>query len=459
MYVEPAPAGEEGYFYTVIFTHEDGGTPTDRLMARWGRSTDIEYVYGIRRSGSGSAAVEEYQGSKHEILPFRGTREGRHPLLWVVTDNNMVSDTGPEDAVRFAPAPALVGGKWFNIACGACSSGCSCSSVSEVVLPYPVASIEAVRVDGVVLDPSAYRVDDWRLLVRLDGGEWPRCNDLNLADTEEGTWSVTAQYGTEVPRLGQLAAGQLATQIAKACAGVSGCLLPSTTVRQVQRQGVTKTFFDDTAFGAATSAGILAGLAAAVVAVGVRFRRGHGDERQQIKWIMYGGLLTVVAVATAFFEPTGLLGLVLALPLLAMPLTIGIAILRYRLYDIDVIVHRTLVYTTVTAVLAATYAGGVLVLQVALSPITGSGALAVAASTLLVAALFHPMRRRIQSVVDRRFYRSRYDAARTLEAFSARLRNEVDLDRLTDELRTSIAGALQPAAVGVWLRDGRADER
>lgn len=149
------------------------------------------------------------------------------------------------------PAPALVGGQWFNIACGSCTSGCSCSSLSEVQLPYPVATVTEVKVDGVVLPQTAYRVDDWRLLVRLDGGEWPRCNDLNLADTEKGTWSVTAQYGTAIPKLGQMAAGQLATEIVKRCVGAKGCLLPATTVQQVTRQGVTKTLFNAAAFAGA----------------------------------------------------------------------------------------------------------------------------------------------------------------------------------------------------------------
>lgn len=102
MYAEQVPAG--GFAYTVIFSHEDGGTPTDRLMATWGRSTDIEYVYGVTASAPGG----EYQGRDHEILPFRGGRAGSHPLLWVATDNNMVSDRGAENAVRFAPAPQLV---------------------------------------------------------------------------------------------------------------------------------------------------------------------------------------------------------------------------------------------------------------------------------------------------------------------------------------------------------------
>jgi hypothetical protein len=142
------------------------------------------------------------------------------------------------------PQPALIGGKWFNITCGSCSSGCSCSRVEEVVLPYPVADVTEVKVDGVVMHPDRYRIDDWRLLVRLDGEAWPRCNDLNLDDDQIGTWSVTARYGTEVPQLGKLAVGELATEIARSCMGGSGCKLPASTVKQVTRQGVTKVFFD-----------------------------------------------------------------------------------------------------------------------------------------------------------------------------------------------------------------------
>ena len=142
------------------------------------------------------------------------------------------------------PFPALVGGNWINIACGTCTSGCSCSRVSEVRLPYPVASITEVKVDGVVLAPTAYRVDNFNLLVRLDGEDWPRCNDLNLEDTEVGTWSVTAAYGQEVPELGKLAAGQLALEIAKRCVNASGCLIPASSVQEVTRQGVKKVFFD-----------------------------------------------------------------------------------------------------------------------------------------------------------------------------------------------------------------------
>jgi hypothetical protein len=132
---------------------------------------------------------------------------------------------------------ALVGGQWFNVICGRCTNGCSCSSISEVLLPVPVYRIVEVRVDGSPLVTGAYRLDDARRLVRTDGGEWPRCNDLSLDDTEEGTWSVTAEYGREVPELGRLAVGELACQLIRARNGEE-CLLPS-NVTQLVRQGVT----------------------------------------------------------------------------------------------------------------------------------------------------------------------------------------------------------------------------
>lgn len=148
------------------------------------------------------------------------------------------------------PFPALVGGRWINLACGYCGNHCSCTTVHRIRLPSPVATVDEVKVDGAVLDPSAYRVDDWKWLVRLDGESWPRCNDLNLADTEVGTWSVTASYGEMVPTLGSLAVGQLANEIYKACPGSTGSsCLPLATVRQVTRQGVTTVHFDaETAF-------------------------------------------------------------------------------------------------------------------------------------------------------------------------------------------------------------------
>lgn len=142
------------------------------------------------------------------------------------------------------PQPALIGGLWYNLTCGSCSGGCSCARVSEVTLPGPVASITQVKVDGVALVKNVdYRLDDWRLLVRLGGAEWPICNNLNLADTEVGAWSVTFQAGEAVPTLGQMAVGILAVEFAKALICDSTCGLPK-PVQSIARQGVNITFLD-----------------------------------------------------------------------------------------------------------------------------------------------------------------------------------------------------------------------
>jgi len=141
------------------------------------------------------------------------------------------------------PQPTLIQGQWYNLTCGDCTSGCSCSTVSEAVLPGPVYDITEVKVDGVVLDPSAYRLDDWRLLVRVDGSSWPLCNDLNLADTEENTWSVTFRTGVPVPPLGQLACSELATEIAKFISCDDSCKLPK-PMQSITRQGISVTFLD-----------------------------------------------------------------------------------------------------------------------------------------------------------------------------------------------------------------------
>ncbi len=139
------------------------------------------------------------------------------------------------------PYPALVGGRWYNMGCGICENDCSCTILHQIELPTPVAQILEVKVDGDVLDSSEYRVDNWRWLVRLGGDEWPLCQDLNLADTEVGTWSVTATYGEVVPTLGLFAVNELALDIARSCVGQE-CGVPSGVVKQVQRQGVTKIF-------------------------------------------------------------------------------------------------------------------------------------------------------------------------------------------------------------------------
>lgn len=136
-------------------------------------------------------------------------------------------------------SPQLVGGQWFNVVCGRCTQGCSCTSISEVVLPAPVHSIVQVKIDGIIISGGEYRLDDNRILVRL-GADWPTCNDLNLADTEPDTWSVTARYGVEVPAGGAWAVGELACELIRAMEG-EDCRLPR-NVTQLVRQGVTLQF-------------------------------------------------------------------------------------------------------------------------------------------------------------------------------------------------------------------------
>lgn len=141
------------------------------------------------------------------------------------------------------PFPYNYRGLWYNLGCGGCPGSCSCTIIHEAILPAPVANITEVKVDGVILAPSAYRVDDQRLLVRLDGDPWPVCNDLNHDDTEIGTWSVTAQFGEVIPQLGLAAVGELAMEFIKYLMCDDSCSFP-TAVQSVQRQGVSMSFFD-----------------------------------------------------------------------------------------------------------------------------------------------------------------------------------------------------------------------
>jgi hypothetical protein len=194
--------------------------------------------------------------------------------------------------------------------------------------------------------------------------------------------------------------------------------------------------------------------AGAVASLVARFRRASGEERQQLKWFTYAGVILIagfvifgVLDASIGDRVTLIEPVLLSLP----PVAAGIAILRYRLYDIDLVINRTLVYAALTGFLGLVYVAGVVGLS-QLLPVEGND-LAVAGSTLAVAALFSPARRRIQAFVDRRFYRRRYDAARTVEAFSSRLRDQVDLETLRSDLVGVERETLQPSSVEVWIKE------
>jgi len=194
------------------------------------------------------------------------------------------------------------------------------------------------------------------------------------------------------------------------------------------------------------------GIVGAVASVVVRFRRSQGIERQQMKWFVYAVALLLAVPLEGYvpeFVENGLSGLTL----IALPAAIGIAVLRYRLYDIDLVINRTLVYGSLTVLLGTIYLGGVVSLQYAFRTLTGGESqLAVVASTLAIAALFNPLRRRIQAFIDRRFFRSKYDAAKVLQDFSMKLRDEVDLDSLSGDLVEVVRETVQPTHVSLWLR-------
>jgi hypothetical protein len=205
----------------------------------------------------------------------------------------------------------------------------------------------------------------------------------------------------------------------------------------------------------------------------LRYRRSRGEERQQIKWIAFAasfvGFGFVSAMASGLivlaFAPESwgsantpplwfdILFSVVLVSFGGVPIAVGIAILRYRLYDIDLLINRALVYVSLTATLALVYVGGVVSLQATLRVLTGQeSTLAVVASTLAIAALFAPLRQRVQALVDRRFYRRKYDAAKTLEAFNARLRDETDLEALSADLVGVASETMQPEYASLWLR-------
>jgi hypothetical protein len=189
----------------------------------------------------------------------------------------------------------------------------------------------------------------------------------------------------------------------------------------------------------------------ALLAPVLRFRRAQGTERQQLKWFAYAAFL-LVAGGAALFVPLseGVAKAIVAAGLGCFTAGVAVAVLRYGLYEIDVILHRTLVYGLLTVLLGLSYAAAVLVL----GQLAGQerSNLVVAGSTLAVAAVFQPARRRVQAGVDRRFNRRRYDAAKTMEAFSGRLREEIDLDTLSAELLAVVDQTMQPTTVSLWLR-------
>jgi hypothetical protein len=212
-------------------------------------------------------------------------------------------------------------------------------------------------------------------------------------------------------------------------------------------------------------------IVASAVSLVLRYRRARGEVRQQIKWLAFAACFVgvgylVVLIVLMYFVPEALENQASPTPLwvdfltslllasfAGIPVAVGVAILRHRLYDIDVLINRTLVYGSLTVSLVAVYFGSIVLVQSALRTLTGQETtLAVVASTLAIAALFNPLRHRTQALVDRRFYRRKYDAAKTLEGFSAKLRGETDLDTLNDELVRVVSVTIQPAHAGLWLR-------
>lgn len=203
-------------------------------------------------------------------------------------------------------------------------------------------------------------------------------------------------------------------------------------------------------------------LVAAVISLFIRFHRASGITRLQIKWLGFAAVITLVVLVTispaAPLEVSGLLESMLSvlglIALPSIPAAVGIAILRYRLYDIDFVINRALVYAALTVALGGSYVVLITLFQAALRPVTGSSDLAIVASTLGAAALFRPLRWRIQSFIDRRFYRRKYDAAATIEGFSRKLKEEIDLGDLALGIDRVVRDTLQPDGVILWLHPG-----
>jgi hypothetical protein len=206
------------------------------------------------------------------------------------------------------------------------------------------------------------------------------------------------------------------------------------------------------------SIGLLSAVGLCVISVLLRYRRAGAVEREQLKWFFYACGIFLAVYAPGFLiqsDAPDLFGVLFGFAILFIPVSIGIAILRYRLFDIDIIIRRTLIYSVLTAILAFLYLGSVIALQQLLRALTGAESeLAIIVSTLAIVALFTPLRRRVQGTIDHRFYRRRYDATQVLAGFGTTARDEIELDRLTGELVSLVHETMQPATVSFWVRKG-----
>jgi len=278
------------------------------------------------------------------------------------------------------------------------------------------------------------------------------------------SWEWTIVVGVYPVLLVLFPDGRLSTPARRAVVAVAALVTALLAIQFAFRPGPLQlTAFIDNPFTPVPQAALdVVGFAALVLtfpmvlaAAGMlvqRFRRSVGVERQQLKWLAYAAVPVVVLgplSAVVPGKPIQILGSIIQL---TMPVAIGVAVLRYRLYDIDVLINRTLVYGATTAGIAVAFVAGIVLLQAILRPLTSGSEIAVAASTLVSIALFQPLRGRMQRAVDRRFYRSRYDAARTLDDFSVRLRDQVALDAVRADLLDAVRETVQPANASLWLR-------
>ena len=299
--------------------------------------------------------------------------------------------------------------------------------------------------------------DPWLDQLILDGRPLPLLAKVNAIVTEYN-WAPAIAFGITLPALlvpdGHLRSRRWRPVVAAAVAGPVLGLLGGTFIPGRLEETVVPI---DNPFALTGVAGTVAALAgytglvlwfasmlAALVSLVLRFRASRGTERQQLRWVAAGATGAVAGLVV------GIAGVVVTyFAVLCLPVGVAVAVLRYRLWDLDRLVSRTVTYAAVTALLVVPY---LLILPAATRLAGGSGSLAVAAATLAAAALFQPVRRRVQGLVDRRFNRRRYDAARTVEGFAARLRDQVDLDALSVELLAVVDQTMQPAGASMWLR-------